>query len=108
MVFALLQTAATLAERVAAPRPPMVLDAQTVREWQEKRIGRSCNIPLHHLEERLADIPCDREIAVHCASGYRSSIAASLLERHGFTQVADLVGGFAAWEASQLATTASA
>jgi len=45
---------------------------------------------------------------VHCASGYRSSIAASLLAQHGFTQIADLVGGFAAWNASQLATVASA
>ena len=86
----------------------MVLEVRTVREWQEKRIEGSCNIPLHHLEERLADVPRDCEITVHCASGYRSSIAASLLERHGFTQVADLVGCFAAWEASQLATTASA
>jgi rhodanese-related sulfurtransferase len=65
-------------------------------------------MPLNHLDERLADIPRDREVVVHCASGYRSSIAASLLERHGLTQSTALVGGFAAWEASQLATTASA
>jgi rhodanese-related sulfurtransferase len=45
---------------------------------------------------------------VHCATGYRSSIAASLLEKHGRTQVADLVGGFAAWEASQLETVGAA
>jgi rhodanese-related sulfurtransferase len=79
-----------------------------VREWQEKHIEGSCNMPLNHLAERLTDVPHDREVVVHCASGYRSSIAASLLERHGFTQVADLVGGFAAWEASQFATIASA
>lgn len=101
-------TAATLAEGLAAPQPPMVLDVRTVREWQEKRIKGSCNIPLNHLKERLADIPRDHEVVVHCGSGYRSSIAMSLLEQHGFTQIADLVGGFAAWEASQLATTASA
>jgi hydroxyacylglutathione hydrolase len=101
-------TAATLAERLATPQPPVILDVRTVREWQEKRIEGSRNTPLNHLEERLADVPRDREVVVHCASGYRSSIAASLLEQHGFTQIADLVGGFAAWEASQLATTASA
>jgi rhodanese-related sulfurtransferase len=100
-------TAATLAERLATPQPPVVLDMRTVREWQEKHIEGSCNIPLNHLEERLADVPRDREVVVHCASGYRSSIAMSLLERHGFTRLTDLVGGFAAWEASQLATTAS-
>jgi glyoxylase-like metal-dependent hydrolase (beta-lactamase superfamily II)/rhodanese-related sulfurtransferase len=101
-------TAATLAERLAAPQPPVVLDVRTVREWQEKRIEGSCNIPLNHLEERLADVPREREVVVHCGSGYRSSIAASLLEQHGFTQITDLVGGFAAWETSQLATTTSA
>jgi rhodanese-related sulfurtransferase len=56
------------------------------------------------LEERLADVPRDRAVVVHCGSGYRSSIAVSLLERHGFTQMTDLIGGFAAWEASQLTT----
>jgi rhodanese-related sulfurtransferase len=48
-----------------------------------------------------------RPIVVHCQSGYRSAIAASLLERHGISRFADLVGGFAAWEASQLATVAA-
>jgi glyoxylase-like metal-dependent hydrolase (beta-lactamase superfamily II)/rhodanese-related sulfurtransferase len=101
-------TAATLAERLAAPQPPVVLDVRTAREWQEKRIEGSSNIPLTHLEDRLAEVPRDREVVVHCGSGYRSSMAVSLLAQHGFTQLADLVGGFAAWEASQLATTASA
>jgi hydroxyacylglutathione hydrolase len=39
---------------------------------------------------------------VYCAGGYRSSIAASLLQRHGFTQVSEIAGGIAAWEAAQL------
>lgn len=101
-------TAATLAERLAAPQPPVVLDVRTERERQEKHIAGSHHIPLNHLGERLSEVPSDREVVVHCASGYRSSIAASLLEQHGFPQIADLVGGFAAWEASQLATTTSA
>jgi rhodanese-related sulfurtransferase len=101
-------TAATLAERLAAPQPPWVLDVRTVKEWQDKHIAGSYNIPLHHLEERLAEVPRQRQVVVHCGSGYRSSIAVSLLAQHGFTQVADMVGGFAAWEASQLATAASA
>jgi rhodanese-related sulfurtransferase len=86
----------------------VVLDVRAVREWQEKRLAGNRHIPLHHVEARLADVPRDREVVVHCASGYRSAIAASLLERHGLTQSTALVGGFAAWEASQLATTASA
>ena len=54
-------------------------------------------------------MPRDWQVVVHCQSGYRSAIAVSLLEQHGFTTLADLVGGFAAWEASHLeAVTASA
>ena len=101
-------TAATVAELLAAPQPPFVLDVRTVKEWQDKHIEGSCNIPLNHLQERLAEVPRDRQVVVHCASGYRSSIAASLLTQHGFTQIADLVGGFAAWDASKLETVASA
>jgi rhodanese-related sulfurtransferase len=96
-------TAATLAEQLASPVPPCVLDVRTVKEWQDKHIAGSLNIPLNHLGARLHEVPHDRALVVHCASGYRSSIAASLLEQHGFTRVADLVGGFAAWETSNFA-----
>ncbi|GAB4358311.1 MAG: hypothetical protein Kow0060_12200 [Methylohalobius crimeensis] len=43
-------------------------------------------------------MPRDRSIVVHCGTGYRSSIAASLLEKQGFDNIIDLVGGFNAWE----------
>jgi hydroxyacylglutathione hydrolase len=49
---------------------------------------------------RLGEVPHDRRLVVHCQSGYRSAIAASLLEQHGVTALADLVGGFAAWDAA--------
>lgn len=101
-------TAATLAEHLAAAQPPWVLDVRTVKEWHEKHIDGSYNIPLHQLEARLAEVPRNRQVVVHCGSGYRSSIAASLLAQHGFTRVADLVGGFAAWDASRLDNVASA
>ena len=44
----------------------------------------------------------DPERRVHCAGGYRSSIAASLLQRHGFAQVGEIAGGIAAWETAKL------
>ena len=100
-------TAATLAEQLAEPLPPVVLDVRTPREWAAKHIAGSLNIPLNHLAARCSEIPPDRPIVVHCASGYRSAIAASLLEQQGMTTLADLVGGFAAWEASQLQTVTS-
>lgn len=98
-------TAATLAEQLASSARPTVLDVRTDREWQEKHIEGSVNIPLGHLKDAIQQIPTDAPVVVHCASGYRSSIAASLLEREGVNNVADLVGGIAAWETSQLPTT---
>jgi len=99
-------TAATLAEQLVSTDPPLVLDVRREAEWKEKRIEGSLNIPLNHLDERIHELPRDRRIVVHCQSGYRSSIAASLLERGGITDVADLVGGIAAWEAAKLQVAA--
>jgi glyoxylase-like metal-dependent hydrolase (beta-lactamase superfamily II)/rhodanese-related sulfurtransferase len=90
-------TAATLAETLTTSTQPKVIDVRTEREWQEGSIEHSLNIPLPHLSERLDEIPKNQPVVVHCASGYRSSIAASLLEGAGFTQVMDLVGGYDAW-----------
>jgi hydroxyacylglutathione hydrolase len=59
-------------------------------------------MPLNHLTQHLADLPRDRPILVYCAGGYRSSIAASLLQRHGFADVTEIAGGLAAWEAAHL------
>ncbi len=99
--------AATLAEQLASADPPAVLDVRTEKEWLEKRIEGSLHIPLNQLQERIADVPRDRLVAVHCASGYRSSIAVSLLERDNRGTYADLIGGIAAWEAARLPTVPS-
>ena len=91
-------TATKLAEKLMTAEWPLVLDVRAEHEWAQQRIDSSLNIPLPHLVDHLGDIPRDRPVVVHCASGYRSSIAASLLEHHGFTNIMDLVGGFDAWE----------
>lgn len=91
-------TAANLAEQLGGPAPPLVLDVRSEREWREERIERSINIPLSRLREEPFEVPHPRPIVVHCAGGYRSSIAASLLRRQGITEVADLVGGLSAWK----------
>ncbi len=65
-------------------------------------IDGSVNIPLNHLQERMAEIPRDRRIVVHCAGGYRSSIAASILHQYGITAVMEMAGGIAAWSAAKL------
>jgi rhodanese-related sulfurtransferase/glyoxylase-like metal-dependent hydrolase (beta-lactamase superfamily II) len=95
-------TAPMIAEELADANPPIVLDIRNPREWATKHIAGSVNIPLNHLQERIGEIPRDRRIAVHCAGGYRSSIAASILHQHGMTHLIEMAGGLAAWEAAQL------
>jgi rhodanese-related sulfurtransferase len=90
------------AERLAAVEPPLAVDVRAPREREAKRIDGSVSIPLNHLTERLAELPKNRPLIMYCAGGYRSSIAASLLQRHGFTRVAEIAGGFAAWETAHL------
>jgi glyoxylase-like metal-dependent hydrolase (beta-lactamase superfamily II) len=90
-------TAGSLAEQLAGPEPPLVVDVRAPDEWRQERIDGSVNVPLSRLSERLGTLPKDRRIIVHCASGYRSAIAAGLLQHAGFTHVADLIGGLAAW-----------
>ena len=90
-------TAGSLAEQLAAPAPPLLIDVRAPGEWEVERIDASVNVPLSRFPERLETLPRERAIVVHCASGYRSAIAAGLLRRDGFPQVADLVGGMSAW-----------
>ena len=98
-------SAQVAAERMATgprERSPLALDVRAPREREQKRISGSVGMPLNHLDERLSELPTDRPLLVYCAGGYRSAIAASLLERHGFKQVSEIAGGFAAWEAAKL------
>jgi hydroxyacylglutathione hydrolase len=101
-------TAQAAAEELATTTPPLVLDIRSPREWTTRHIAGSVNIPLGHLQERIAEIPRDRRIAVHCAGGYRSSIAASILHQHGITNLIEVAGGLAAWEAAKLPVVSEA
>ncbi|MEO8162981.1 MAG: MBL fold metallo-hydrolase, partial [Ilumatobacteraceae bacterium] len=65
----------------------VVLDVRRDDEWAEGRIDGATHIPLPDLEKRLGELP-DGEVWVHCSSGYRASIAASLLDRAGRAVVA--------------------
>ena len=93
-------TASTLAQQLQAETPPVVLDVRTKNERQAGFIEGSLHVPLHQLRDRCDEVPKDRPVVIHCARGYRSSIAASILEQRGLSNILDLVGGFAAWQAS--------
>jgi len=88
-----------LDEVMAAHEAPWVVDVRNIGEREEGAIEGTAHIPLAELPRRLAEVPTDRPVVVHCAGGWRSSVAASYLRRAGFTDVSDLAGGFAAWTA---------
>jgi glyoxylase-like metal-dependent hydrolase (beta-lactamase superfamily II)/rhodanese-related sulfurtransferase len=68
-------------------RDIVVLDVRRAEEFAAARIAGAVNIPIHELWERLDEVP-DGEVWVHCAAGYRASIAASMLDAHGRKPVA--------------------
>jgi hydroxyacylglutathione hydrolase len=95
-------SAAFAAELLASAQPPLALDVRTPAERRQKSIGGSIAIPLNHLPQNLEKLPGDRPLLIYCAGGYRSSIAASLLQARGFGPVSEIAGGIAAWETARL------
>jgi rhodanese-related sulfurtransferase len=95
-------TARALAERLNAPAAPVVVDVRTDAERADGFVPGSLHLPLSQWPRRMAEVPAGRPVAVYCAGGYRSSIAASLLRASGRADVTDLVGGFAAWREEAL------
>jgi glyoxylase-like metal-dependent hydrolase (beta-lactamase superfamily II) len=68
--------------RVGAARQPVVLDVRRHDEWRDGHIAGAVHVPLPELEDRLDELPAER-LWVHCASGFRAAIAASILARAG-------------------------
>jgi len=81
-----------------------VLDVRTDQEWDEGHIDGALHIMAGELPARLAEVPRDKTIVVVCGTGYRSTVAASVLERAGRTDVMNLTGGMAAWSLSKRRT----
>ena len=79
-----------------------ILDVRQPAEWHAGHVPEAHHISGSELPERLAGVPTDRPVAVYCGSGYRSSVAASLLKRSGHRDVYNVIGGFSAWEAARL------
>jgi hydroxyacylglutathione hydrolase len=84
-----------------------VLDVRRLPEWEMGHIAGARLKPLDRLHTMLNDLDPARPVAVHCKSGYRSSIATSLLRRAGFQQVFNVTGGFDAWQAHNLPVSSS-
>jgi glyoxylase-like metal-dependent hydrolase (beta-lactamase superfamily II)/rhodanese-related sulfurtransferase len=74
-----------------------LIDIRNPGEREGGAILGSMHIPLAQLRFQLGEVPTDKPIVVHCAGGWRSSVAASLLRANGIGQVSDLLGGYNAW-----------
>jgi hydroxyacylglutathione hydrolase len=74
-----------------------VLDVRREPEWEAGHIAGASWWPLDNFKIAPPEIDRDLPIAVHCKGGYRSMIACSLLQRAGFQNVVNVVGGFDAW-----------
>jgi hydroxyacylglutathione hydrolase len=90
------------AELLSSNQPPLAIDVRTPGERAQKYIGASLGIPLNHLLDNIGKLPRDRSLLVYCAGGYRSSIAASLLQNSGFDHVSEIAGGILGWETAKL------
>ncbi|GAB2649568.1 MBL fold metallo-hydrolase [Emticicia sediminis] len=75
---------------------PLVIDVRKKSEYASEHIIDAINIPLNAINEYLAEIPKDKPFILHCAGGYRSMIAASILKQRGWDNFVDVRGGFAA------------
>jgi hydroxyacylglutathione hydrolase len=84
-------------DRLLAQDEALLIDIRNPGEVESGSIPGAIHIPLAQLRVRLDLVPTDRPIVVHCAGGWRSSVAASLLRAQGFANVSDLAGGYNAW-----------
>ena len=73
---------------------PLTIDIRKKSEFQSQHITDAVNIPLNEINDHLAEFPKDKPFILHCAGGYRSMIAASMLKQRGWDNFSDVIGGF--------------
>ncbi len=96
------KTVLELAAAIRGAEPPLVLDVRQADEYAAGHVPGARHLMAGDLPDRLAELPRDRAIATICASGYRASVAASLLRQAGFQDVAWVEGGLPTWQAAGL------
>ena len=75
---------------------PIIIDVRNQNEYNADHVEGALNIPLDYINEHLAEFPKDKPFIMHCAGGYRSMIAASILKSRGWDNFSDVDGGFKA------------
>jgi glyoxylase-like metal-dependent hydrolase (beta-lactamase superfamily II)/rhodanese-related sulfurtransferase len=91
-------TAKAFDERASHVRNLQIVDVRNPGEVEAGSIPNAIPIPVGQLPARLVELDAGKPTVVYCAGGYRSSVAASLLRQHGFTDVSDILGGYGAWD----------
>lgn len=96
-------SAEDMAEVIQAQTEPFYLvDVRTDMEWKGGRIKEAQHVELPYVKDQSASLPKDASLYMICGSGYRASIAASLLKHLGFSHVHNVRGGMMAWRKAQL------
>jgi rhodanese-related sulfurtransferase len=70
------------------------MDVRNLNEYESSHIRGALHIPLDELRFRLADVPRDRPLVLHCRSGFRSHLAVRILKENGWKDVRNLTGGY--------------
>lgn len=82
-----------------------VFDVRKESEFNSQHVEGAINTPLNQLNEHLAAFPKEEEFVIHCAGGYRSMIAASILKSRGWENFEDVIGGFDAIQETDIPVT---
>jgi glyoxylase-like metal-dependent hydrolase (beta-lactamase superfamily II)/rhodanese-related sulfurtransferase len=72
---------------------PIIIDVRKKSEFDSEHVLNAINIPLNQINQRFSEIPSEQNFIVHCAGGYRSMIAASILKSRGYHNFVDVEGG---------------
>jgi glyoxylase-like metal-dependent hydrolase (beta-lactamase superfamily II)/rhodanese-related sulfurtransferase len=76
------------------PEKPIVIDVRNANEFNADHVKNAINIPLDYINNHLAEFPKDKPFIMHCAGGYRSMVAASILKSRGWNNFVDVESGF--------------
>jgi hydroxyacylglutathione hydrolase len=79
-----------------------VLDVRDPGEWEAGHLEGAVHMPFYAIEQHFGKLDATQPLAIVCGSGQRSAIAASILQRHGFRHIFNVVGGMEAWEKAGL------
>ena len=72
---------------------PIIIDVRKKSEFDSEHLVNAINIPLNEMNKHFSSFPTEKDFVVHCAGGYRSMIAASILKSRGYHNFKDVVGG---------------